>query len=143
MTKQHIFQYYQPQGDFHEILNATTQKNAATHQPPSTQDLVPVALSLPPNFDESTPPLTAFDAAISHTFDSRRDERSSLSASRVDRVLALPESSKIPVCNLIVSAVRSARPERTVRIVEDDAEAIFDDDLLDLLAKAEVSRWQA
>ncbi len=91
-------------------------------------------MSLAPNFDESTPPVTAFAAANLRASDSRRAER----ASRVDLGLVIAGPTKLVVRDSNVSAVPPVRSERLARTDKDDARQAFDEALLDVLAEADL-----
>lgn len=103
----------------------------------ATPSLVPAALSLALDFDESLPPVTAFEGAVLRTSDARRDER----ALRVALALAMPGSPKFQLRDSSPYVIPPVPSERAVRISDDDSRDIFDEALLDLLAETDLSHF--
>ncbi len=130
-------------GSFGLAPGNTNPQGIADPPPPGTllqsaaASLTPAPMSLAPDFDESTPPVTAFTAANLRTSDSRRDER----ASRVDQALVMPGSSKLQLRDSNVSVVAPVRSERMARADKDDARDALDEALLDVLEEADLAHY--
>ncbi len=130
-------------GSFGLAAGNTNPQGIADPPTPGTQlqsasaNLTYAPMSLAPDFDESTPLVTAFASANLRTSDSRSDER----AARVDQALVMPGSPKLKLRDSNVSAVPPVRSEPMARADKDDAREACDEALLDVLAEADLAHY--